>query len=526
MPKTSHAAEAIWMVSREYDRLAGAGGVKDVARQLAEALVRTGRQVTVVLPAYGFLEPAAAGFAPAGDPFAVDMPYVGVERREKVQLWAAVRQGVRLLLVEADRFREKHSVYTYTAEEEAKDPFHRQGSGHYDYFAMNVLLQKACLAALLREGVRPAVIHAHDGHTAILPAMMRELEGFRHWLRDTGALVTIHNAGLGYHQEVDDLPFAQTICGLPGRLILRHQLHGRFDPFLAAADYAVMTTVSENYARELQETDQDRLTGWLGHTLAERGVRITGVTNGISPADYDPSRPQQHGLAAAFDAGRGDLAGKAICRQTLVDRLAAGATPGLDQTGFLASRPGQPLFTLISRFMAQKGVDLLVAALADLLPRDPDFQVLILGSGAKDLETALMQLAADPANQGRLCLLRGFSATLADQIYAAGDFFLVPSRYEPCGLTDFIAQLFGNLPVVHHVGGLVKVVDGETGLAFHEPTAAALTAAMERALALFRSQPQAIRAMQQAAVRRIHDRHTWDRVVSRYLDLYQRARPR
>lgn len=112
---------------------------------------------------------------------------------------------------------------------------------------------------------------------------------------------------------------------------------------------------------------------------------------------------------------------------------------------------------------------------------------------------------------------------MALKVYAAGDFFLIPSLYEPCGLTDYIAQLFGNLPVVHHVGGLVKVVDGRTGFSYEDHSADALGEAVERALLLYRTDPQAIRKMQQQSFRRIRNEHTWDRVKERYFTLYEQA---
>ncbi|MCG2823422.1 MAG: glycogen synthase, partial [Desulfobulbaceae bacterium] len=154
---------------------------------------------------------------------------------------------------------------------------------------------------------------------------------------------------------------------------------------------------------------------------------------------------------------------------------------------------------------------------------DQNFQVLIQGSGSKEIETALSGLAASRKNLGRICLLRGYDQQLANRIYAAGDFFLIPSRYEPCGLTDYIAQLFGNLPIVHHIGGLVKVKDGETGFAYPEHKSAALMGAMQKAMQTFRDNPQKILAMQQAAIRTIHDTYTWDKVLVHYLALYREA---
>ena len=519
----------VWMLTREYDGLAGAGGVKDVVRQLGEALARSGRRVSVVLPLYGFIDPEWNSFSLLDLACEVDMDYAAEHRREYVRVFAKTmamgEQGgsLAIYLIDAARFLEKRGVYTYTAEEEALNPFNRQGSGHYDYFAMNVLLQKAAMSLMMRLGERPDIIHCHDGHTAILPAMIREIEGFRHYFAKSGCVVTIHNAGTGYHQEVGDLPFAQAITGLSAPLIEHNLLDNAFDPFLAASGYSVMNAVSENYARELRETDDDALTGWLGHRLLLRGVTLRGVTNGINPADFDPSKPKPLGLAAAFSPGKGNLAGKAKCRAALIKELNANSLLTVRQSGSLEDRPDEPLFTFVGRFSAQKGVDKLLGALETLLPLDQNFQMLIQGSGSKEIEEALRHLAESPKHQGRICLLRGYDPMVANRVYAAGDFFLIPSRYEPCGLTDYIAQLFGNLPIVHHVGGLVKVRDGETGFAYQEHKSAALMGAMQQALRTFRDHPATIRGMQQAAVRTIHEQYTWDKILDRYLSLYQDA---
>jgi starch synthase len=168
-------------------------------------------------------------------------------------------------------------------------------------------------------------------------------------------------------------------------------------------------------------------------------------------------------------------------------------------------------------------LDILVAALQKLLVQNLRFQVLIQGTGAREIEEDLTALAADQNNQGRICVMRGYNVALANQIYAAGDFFLIPSRYEPCGLTDFIAQLSGNIPIVHHVGGLVKVVDGMTGFAYQDHSPEALMAAMLRGIQVFHDQPETIRKMQKDAVLTIHNQFTWDKVMKHYLRLYQNS---
>jgi starch synthase len=507
----------IWMLTREYNGLAGAGGVKDVTCQMAESLARSNCKVSVVLPLYGFMDPEKLGFKLSDISFSVEMNYAHEQRLEEVRIFskkikvarADGRKGgsLTIYLIEAERYLEKQSVYTYTAEEETKNDLHRQGIGHYDYFAMNVLMQKAALSLMIHLEQKPQIIDCHDGHTAILPAMIREIKGYQNYFAATACVVTIHNAGIGYHQEVDDLAFAQAITGLPYQITA----------------YATINTVSENYARELQETDDDQLTGWLGHRLLARGIQIRGVTNGINPINFDPAKPKKLGLAAAFSPGQGDLAGKKKCRQAMIKKLTEQKFSHILQNGSLTEGSSDPLFTFVGRFSFQKGVDKLLGALEMLLPLDQNFQVLILGTGSKEIEQSLINMAEAEENQGRVCLLRGFDPMLANQIFAAGDFFLIPSRYEPCGLTDYIAQLFGNLPIVHHIGGLVKVEDNVTGFAYHHHDSAALMGAMQQAMELFRQQPEQITAMQQAAVKNIKDNYTWDKVILHYLSLYQEA---
>jgi starch synthase len=522
----------IWMVSREYEGVAGSGGVKDVCCQLAEALAGSGKQISVVLPLYGFMNPCTLGFELINLSFEVNMNYEREDRKEKVTIWSQQKNDVTIYLADSERYREKQGIYTYTAEEEAKEPINRQGSAYHDYFAMNILLQKVALGLIIRLGEQPDIIHCHDGHTAILPAMVREQDGFRHYFRKTGLLLTIHNAGHGFHQEVDDLGFARAICELSNQVIHKNLLDGRFDPLLAASPYAVINTVSSNYARELRETNDDGMTGWLGHRLLARGVTLEGITNGINPGDYDPAHSKKLGLTASYNPGKGELSGKRKCKETMLralgynSRSRAAACPeniAIKRHGWLNLKTEQPLFILIARLTHQKGIDIFCKALRNLLPKNKEFQVLVLGDGSKEYENEIISLTADKLFKGRVCLLQGYDNKVANRVYAAGDFLLLPSRFEPCGLTDYIAQLFGTLPIVHHVGGLVKVVDNKTGLAFKKLTPENLSRTMTRAIKLYKQKPEKILAMQQEAVLVIKKKYTWETVREEYLKLYQKS---
>jgi len=391
---------------------------------------------------------------------------------------------------------------------------------------MNILLQKAAIDLMVILGARPDVIHCHDGHTAVLPAMISEQTGLRHYFRSTGCVVTVHNAGQGYHQEIADLAFAQANTGLPLSLVRRFRLDDCFDPFLAGAPYAEMNTVSENYARELRETIDDHLTGWLGHTLLERNIILNGVTNGIDPDAFSSVDHLKTHIAESFDPlGDAPLDGKLTCKAALLQHLSGEAKiPSIQQSGFLTNDPALPLVSFVGRLSAQKGVGVLTESLEKLLAERVDFQFVLLGTGSRHDEDGLIDLAEKKENLGRVCILRGFDTILANKIYAAGDFFVIPSQYEPCGLTDFMAQLFGNLPIVHSVGGLVKVVDGETGFAYSRQSILTLSEAIERALELYATDPAAIRRMQRQAVELIHKQFTWDTVSKKYLELYKKAK--
>ncbi len=510
----------VYTLTREYRGLAGVGGLKDVARELSEALVRKGLEVTVFLPRYGFINAKEKGFEETGISFLVDMDYTYEERREKIFLWQQEINGVRVFLVEADRYAEKLGVYTYTEEEEKKEPWKKKGSGHFDYFAMNILLQKTALCTAIYLDEKPDIMHCHDGHTAVTPALARELMGFRHYFRQGGFLITIHNAGLGYHQEVADLPFAKANTGLPWWVINNSLLQQSFDPFICGANYALINTVSEEYARELQETDLDAHTGWLGHALKERGIKLYGITNGINPDDFDPRQPEKLGLPAGFDPSRGDLAGKAVCRAELVKRILQKDLQ-VKIYGTLRDQEGVPLLTAVSRLTEQKGIDVLATALRFLYEEGEDFLTVILGTGSPEIEERLIALCRDFS--GKMVLLLGYDPGLANLIYAAGDFFVIPSNYEPCGLTDFMAQLMGNLPIVRHTGGLVKVKDEFNGFAYKEQRPEELAKAIQRAFEVYRREPQKRLQMIRQAVEHIYENYTWDKVRERYLELYRQA---
>ncbi len=546
-------SRGVWHVAREFAGLAEAGGLKDAVAGLAAAQVRAGIRAAALLPRYGFLVPLPAERLPVR--FSLSLPSgneASTPASEQVEVYRLHRDGVEVFLLDSARARAKRDVYTYTEADERENPYQKKGTGHWDAHHLNLTLQRGALE-LARRARRlgwpgpPAILHCHDGHAAFLPAILR-LQA-RGALRRTRALLTLHNAGAGYHQEIYGLQFARQLTGLPLEVLeqgLSAEADEAVDPLLIGPRFAMVNTVSEQYAAEISSGALDRLTGGLGKAYREAGIALRGITNGIDPRPYDPRIPAQTGLAYAFDPARGELEGKRQCRRWIVAETAAAAPVGapayLQQArrgparqfgtesplaglacfGSLREAPGAPLFTFVGRLASQKGVDVLAGAIARLLGRRADFGFLVLGQGERGLEESLAALAVSPAGAGRFCLLLGFNGLAAKYCYAAGDFFLVPSLYEPCGLADLYAQMMGSLPIVHHVGGLVKVRHGETGYSYEEHSPEALCRAIEEAAADYRDRPQRLQAMRRQAFGEVLERFTWDRVLAGgYLPLYR-----
>jgi starch synthase len=512
-----NSVRSVWHVAREYTGIAEAGGVKDVASGLCRALALRGIAATAVVPFYGML-PRSYEPPPPLVSFTIRVPDHDegwTVREEPVSMRALVRDGVRILLVDSPRFAGKRGVYTYTPQDERENPHKKSGTGHWDFLQMNAILAKAALLGARQLGEEPSLFHCHDGHAALLPAMMRADPMLRDGFAGTGALVTIHNAGEGYHQEIWDRDFARLLTGLGVKALERAVLNGMIDPFLLAAPHAVMNTVSEQYARELLlEQDRER-GGGLGRALREGGYQLAGVTNGVDPAAYDPRNPESSGLPARFDPSRGDLQGREQCRRLLGERLAhLGRLPG----------PGVPVYAFVGRLASQKGVDVLAAGVRAWLGRGGDAAFVVLGEGEKWAEDSLHSLAADPLSRGRVFFLKAYDTALAKLIDAASDFLLIPSVYEPCGLTDFHAQLLGCIPVVHRVGGLVKVEDGITGFSWEEHSAEALAAALDRTAGIFRHDRALLDRVRKQGFERVLSRYTWERVLEAgYMPLYESA---
>ncbi len=531
-------------IAREYGPVAGAGGIKDVTWGLCKASAEMGIAVHMFLPHYRKVD----AYLTRQDlvtrdfcSFGVRMDYGHYVQHEEVLVSTCTLQpGLTLYFLKADPFRylaeeaerriPRYGIYQYTKDEAAalgKPQF--TGMGYLDAFAQNVLLVKATLHTLGSVRFRPDLVHCHDGHAALFPLLAKASnEGYHPYLSHLPTLLTIHNAGKGYHQETRAFDYAQTICGIAGpagkEIVEACALGGAFDPLLAGGIFGTaVNTVSENYARELRETGLDAKSGWLGHRFSGLGIHLNGITNGIDVDHYDPDCAASLGLPVGFSAEKEEWKGKERCKRQVIEALKEyKETKGVKKYGSLSYVEEHPLFTFVGRMTNEKGFDELYEAISALLLEDEKIQLLGLGSGNQDI----MKKFKDLANkyEGKVCFMEGFGEHEANRVFASGDFFLIPSRFEPCGLTDYIAQLMGNIPIVHRVGGLVKTVDKKYGFSYLGG-AEALQSTMKRALLAYRTPgKKRLRTIQRNAVKNVKKYFTWEKVLQKkYLPLYERV---
>jgi starch synthase len=476
MPRlmTGSALRVLFATS-ECAPLAKTGGLGDVSGALPRALARLGHDVRVLLPAY----PALAG-VPRADEQAIALDAMAGLPPARI-VPARLPGGVAAFVLECPAlYQRPGGLYL--------DPEGRDWPDNALRFA-----QLARAAAFLGRGNgarrwRAQVVHANDWQTALAAAYLAYSPRPR-----AAVLFTVHNLayqGLFAAQCFESLglpPEAFSISGL--------EFHGKVSFLKAGLVYAdAISTVSPTYAHEIQHPPLGF--GLEGVIAARRGA-LHGILNGIDTELWNPASDPW--IARRYDAET--LEAKAANRAALRAQLG------------LAEDDAAPLLGIISRFTEQKGLDLVLAAAERILALPA--QLAVLGSGERDLEHAFLQLAR--AHPGRVAVTVGFDEPLAHRIEAGADIFLMPSRFEPCGMNQMYSQRYGTLPVVRATGGLADTVeDGVTGFVFREPQAEALVAAIVRAVAAWRD-PALWRRMQRQAMARDFG---WERAARRYGALY------
>jgi starch synthase len=467
---------------------ASTGGLGDVASALPKALGRLGHDVRLIMPLYGAIDAGRYRLGAVASGLAVpSLP--GAPAVDILEGW--LPSGLRVYFVRHDASFNRDGLYQAPSGEDYPDNAER--------FA---LFSRASLEACRAVAFRPEVVHAHDWQTALVPVYLHTLRRGDPFFEGVSSVFTVHNLGYQGIFQPDVVPR----LGLGWELFTPAgiEFYGKVNLLKGGLLFAdTLTTVSPRYSREIQ-------TPSLGHgldgLLRQRSKDLFGILNGIDPEEWSPATDSH--IVARYSVS--DRSGKALCKIDLQRRFR------------LPEKAETPILGVISRLAWQKGHDLLRDITADLMGLE--LQLVLLGSGEKALEASFVQAAAQYPS--KLAVKIGFDTPLAHQIEAGADLFLMPSRYEPCGLNQMYSLAYGTIPVVRATGGLDDTIvqfDPRTGrgngVKFEEATAAALLQSIMQGLALFSQKAHWDRLV----VNAMTGQFTWDRAAREYAELYRRA---
>lgn len=367
----------IWVVSREYAGIAEAGGVKNVACSLSESLAKAGHSVTLFIPLYGCTDLSSVSDFTCFFHRPVTITICGKEMT--VSFSAGKMNGVNIVFIGNRAFSEKKAVYTYTREEESLNPCHCHGEGHEDAMFLNSLFQKtvAYYGTTCSKEEMPDIIHCQDAPAALVPVFVDYLKrtdkAMKSFYGNTKCLVTIHNAGPGYHHQFCSLHDAVDITSIPACYFEKAMNGTCCEPFLAAAACgASITTVSPEYALEILEGKTE--TAGLTEGFLRLKTGITGITNGIDTDRYDPCDTKKSLLPYPFSPEKMELEGKKKCLDYLLSHYASlasskkQAVAGIEQYGYVNRKKNEdPVYIAFhGRIVSQKGISVLAKA-ADML---------------------------------------------------------------------------------------------------------------------------------------------------------------
>jgi len=472
------------MLSPEVYPYAKTGGLADVLAALPPALVAAGVEVTVCVPGY------RSALRAAGTPAPGPRLYAPIaSRMEAAEIVRLPGAPVPTVLLRADRYFDRDGLY---------------GEGGQDYPDNAERFAFFCRAALewLRaEREPPDVLHVHEWQAALAPAFLRATAALYPELGRVRTVLTLHNLAFQGRFPADHWH----VLNLDARYFVPEflEFYGEINFLKAGMVFAdALTTVSPRYAAEIQTPAFGE---GLDGVLRARGAALRGILNGIDDAVWDPATDPH--LPARYRAG--DLAGKARCKRALQAEL------GLDVGD------DAPLLGVVSRLAEQKGFDLLAVALPPALEAW-DAELAVLGSGEERYERWVREL--EGRFPGRVGARVGFDEGLAHRIEAGADVFLMPSRFEPCGLNQFYSLRYGTVPIVHATGGLDDSVaefdpatGTGTGFKFTPYTPDAFLAALERALRTRRDPALWARLVANGMAQDF----SWSRAAAEYRALYE-----
>lgn len=484
----NHRKMNVVFASAEAAPFVKTGGLGDVAGSLPAALQKAGANVIVMVPLYGTISDEYKNKMEHVAEFYVSLGW----RNEYCGLERLVHNGVTYLFVDNKRYFDRDYPY-----------------GFFDDGERFAFFSKAITESLqyLPDGFRPDILHCNDWHTALAPVFLREFYQGMPLYENVSTIFSIHNIAF---QGQFSAKVLEDICGLAHIPAAAFQLtcgHDAVNFMQGALNYSdAITTVSPTYAGEIQTPAYGE---HLDGVLRRRREALQGIVNGIDTDHFNPETDP----AIAQNFSVSDRSGKAICKAKLQEELG------------LTVRDDQPLMTMVTRLTRQKGMDLVTYALDRILSNG--VQVAVLGTGDYEYENALRYFASK--YPGQMAARIQFDPALSQRMYAGSDMFLMPSLFEPCGLSQMIAMRYGTLPVVRETGGLKDTVipynyeTGEgTGFSFANFNGDEMGDAVFRGARLFWDNHD---AWNNVVTQAMNQDFSWTRSASKYMDLYRWMHP-
>ncbi len=474
----------ILYVSSEISPFAKTGGLADVSQALPKAIKAHGHDIRAVMPKYLTISDQDQAMERAM-PFTVQMQ----NGLHEAVLWQAENESVPTYFVENDAYFNREGFYG------------ENGGDYPDNLERFVYFCKAALECCKIIDFLPDVIHCNDWQTAPLPALLRAT--YTSYRRDPffnpvpKLVFTIHN--IAYQGRFPE--YQWPVLSLP-RSYYDHdfEFYGQINLIKSAIHLSdVITTVSDTYAREIQNTD---FGFGLQAALQARKDSLYGILNGVDYHQWSPDTdPYTYGIHYSVE----DLSGKRRIKSKLRDEYG------------LSDRDEVPLIGMTARFVEQKGIDLVIKCADDILRLDT--QMIVLGSGEQRYHDFFEWLRRSYPSQ--VAIYIGFNHELAHRIEAAADIFLMPSLFEPCGLNQIFSLKYGTLPIVRLTGGLADTIeDGVNGFTFFDFAEEFFFDAVQRAIDVYRNQPEKWKQMMMTAMAQDF---SWTKSAEKYLEIYRRA---
>lgn len=470
----------IYFAASESDPFIKTGGLADVAQALPKNLARLGHDVRVVIPLYSSIAPEYRNQFNFLKYFYISMP----KGNQYVGIFEYKLDGVTYYFIDNEYYFARGNLYGYFDDGE-----------RFAYFC------RALLEILEEVNFYPDIIHLNDWHCGAAAPVFKDQFAQRQEFYHTKTIFTIHNLK---YQGIFPHSILYDYLGLSDNYFTydRMEHYGNINFMKAGISFAdYLTTVSHTYAEELR---YPYYAEGLHSLLLHRAHLMRGITNGIDYDEYDPARDET--IFKQYDAK--DASGKAVNKLELQKLL------GLEENADV------PMLSMVSRLVSNKGIDLLLFILDELM--EENVQLVILGNGEEEFERAFIDFAH--RYRGKISSNIFFSAPLAKKIYAASDLFLMPSRFEPCGLGQMIAMRYGAIPVVRETGGLKDTVvpfnrfTGKgTGFSFMNYNAHELLFTIKDALYYYKNKEQWQKMVQQA----MQADHSWEESATQYVKLYE-----